>query len=262
MFERYPVAVDVVHARVRAGFLSLADCPAPTACPNARINSGSSAACLVVRECVFKDCHTSHANDDGGAVLYNGEEFRAIDTTFDNCSVYAWGGAICIQGKFVVLRCCGRLCTARVGTMIYFGKAYEGSSEFSQLTMHSCGIEKTWPTPDDVQTGGIYFDANAEPFFNHMNQTSNILVQNRDVIGEGRRAAIYSQKNRKGFNCTFLTLFNNSGNAIIDCGQGLPARFSYANIILNFATDGFTVVYSTIIGMILTQCIFLDNRES
>jgi hypothetical protein len=212
------------------------------------------------------------ATDYGGAAHITAKELDLIDTSFDNCSSPSEGGALYLNCTLIFVRCCGRFCTARTGTFLRIADGSTGPHELSQGTMFCCGYKKAWADENGNNVGGIYLGKQATPFFHHFNLSSNVLRREGGIY-TGRGAAIYAIDSGAGFNCTYLTVHNNSGNTIIDvggnawycgnttypCPSGYIARFTNANIVSNVGSSGFAIVYATVYGMVLTNCIFLKN---
>jgi hypothetical protein len=171
----------------------------------------------------------------------------------------------------IFIRCCGRFCSALAGTFFAIESEVAGPHELSQGTMFCCGLKKTWSSGKN--NAGVYVGRNIVPFFNHFNISHNVLYpygtleSHEDMyISSARGVAIYGMNSGAGFNCSFLTAVNNSGHAIIDCGmdtadgrQAQPPVFNFANIVQNHATTGFGSVYATILGYVLSDCVFLGN---
>jgi hypothetical protein len=215
-------------------------------------------ACYSIRNCIFSKVSLTGLND-GGAVSVTGSELECLDTIFDECSSQRFGGALYLLCKIVLIRCCGRFCTARTGTFLEIQDSTYGPHEFSQLTVVLCGHKKTWADGGTRQNGGIYLGRQARPFFKHVNMTSNIVEVGTDLMS-GRSAAIYGLYTSDGFNCTFVTLFNNSGNTVVDCGSTYLTRFTYANLVQN--SGPFGILYGSVYGLVLTYCVFLKNTGS
>jgi hypothetical protein len=217
--------------------------------------TGEANTCFSIRKCVFHLVQVTGAND-GGAVSITGGELQCADTIFDECSSRRFGGALFLKCKIILIRCCGRFCTARTGTFLEIQDGTYGPHEFSQATVVLCGSPKTW-ADSGGQKGGLFLGRQARPFFNHLNMTSN-SAEPEDSLDSGRGAAIYGLHTSDGFNCTFLTLFNNSGHAIVDCGSVYLTRFSYVNVVNNYGDYG--IVYGSVHGLFLSHCIFVGNK--
>jgi hypothetical protein len=110
-----------------------------------------------------------------------------------------------------------------------------------------------------IQNGGIYLSHYSLAFFIHFNFTSNLVTQNSSSVSQGRGAAIYGLYTPAGFNCSYLTLVNNSGNSIVDFGSPNLPRIIYANLISNACSSGFGVIYASTYGIALINCVFIGN---
>jgi hypothetical protein len=157
-----------------------------------------------------------------------------------------------------MIRCCGRFCSAQTGTFLYLDCTSNAAHEFSQDTIVYCGHQKNWAI-SAIQNGGIYLSSHSLAFFNHFNFTSNLVTQDELSVPQGRGAAIYGLSTSAGFNCSYLTLVNNSGNVIVDFGSPNLPRIIYANIISNACSIGFAIVHASTYGIALINCIFIGN---
>jgi hypothetical protein len=187
------------------------------------------------------------------------QELDILDTMLDECKSQNFGGGVYLVCKVVFLRCCGRFCTAWRGTLLHIQQSATGPQELNKSTVYCCGDLTSLTATAGDQTGGIYVDAGVTPQFDHFNISSNRLKQDANSVPQGRGAAIYGLYSRTGFDCTFLTLYNNTGNTITDCGSVADARLTFANIVLNKGSSGLGIVYADNYGMILTNCVFLRN---
>jgi hypothetical protein len=181
------------------------------------------------------------------------------DTIFVSCWSQTSGGALFVNASLILIRACARFCTALKGTFICVPSESTGPHDISQTTVVHCGYNKEWSGNPRYQNGALTLGTSADPRCNHCNMSSNVVLQDQATTFQGRGCVIYATFVDKGINCTFLTIFNNSGNAIVDCGSPNPTHFMFVNVVENSASAGFGVVYASTYGMILTHCVFLRN---
>jgi hypothetical protein len=220
--------------------------------------------CVLIRGCELTGIKST-GRSDGGALEIRTSELRLVDSTFSGCeALQYYGGGFYVACKMIFLRCCGRFCSALVGTFFAIERNVAGPHELSQGTMFCCGFTEMAPIKNERSNAGIYVGREVVPFFNHFNISHNMLYPTGDAVSSARGVAIYALGTGAGFNCSYLTLVNNTGNGIVDCGDGVrvqtpnPPVFKYANIVQNDAAHG--VVYATIYGYILSDCVFVGNK--
>jgi hypothetical protein len=122
------------------------------------------------------------------------------------------------------------------------------------MTQVTCGLHYTG-TPAAYE-GGVVLEHLVDSTINHCN-FSHCYVRKRGAV-----LFCYRLHEAGVFNASWLTVYSNTGQSIIETLRDSTPRIAYANFIDNRPYDDWAVVYANNWGMILEYCIFKGNQDA